>query len=304
MDLLAVKKRSCFLFAVSDVPPVRTRLFFYRFVLAIICCCLSTGRAHCEPPRTAPAKPAQAKTPALIPAPAPSVEKSKAHVAGLSSPEGILGYSLGLSIGNRIIADFKAQGVILDPAGLACGLADAILGTKPQIKESTMTESLQAFERVMKDKAKEQEKMFAIQSADAAKRNIVTAKKFLTDNSKKPGVTNLPSGLQYEVLKHGTGAKPLSSDTVSTRYRGTHLNGTQFDGTEPNGEPAIFPIEGVVLAWQEAIPLMAVGSQWKLYVPPDLAYGVRGSPPDIEPNEMLIFEIELVAIVPAPVTDR
>lgn len=177
MDLLAVKKRSCFLFAVSDVPPVHSS-FFYRFVLAIICCCLSTGRAHCEPPRTAPAKPAQAKTPALIPAPASSVEKSKAHVAGLSSPEGILGYSLGLSIGNRIIADFKAQGVILDPAGLACGLADAILGTKPQIKESTMTESLQAFERVMKDKAKEQEKMFAIQSADAAKRNIVTAKVF------------------------------------------------------------------------------------------------------------------------------
>jgi FKBP-type peptidyl-prolyl cis-trans isomerase FklB len=112
-------------------------------------------------------------------------------------------------------------------------------------------------------------------------------------------VKTLPSGLQYEVLKAGEGPRPTADDTVSTHYRGTHVDGSEFDATDPAGEPATFPLRGVVPGWQEALPLMGVGSKWRLYVPPELGYGEEGSPPVIEPNEVLIFEIELVKIVPA-----
>jgi len=112
-------------------------------------------------------------------------------------------------------------------------------------------------------------------------------------------VKSLPSGLQYEVLRAGEGPRPTTDDTVATHYRGTHVDGSEFDATDAAGPPATFPLRGVVPGWQEAIPLMAVGSKWRLYVPPELGYGEEGSPPVIEPNEVLIFEIELVKIMPA-----
>jgi FKBP-type peptidyl-prolyl cis-trans isomerase len=99
-------------------------------------------------------------------------------------------------------------------------------------------------------------------------------------------------------VKTGSGPKPTVDDTVSTHYRGTHLDGSEFDATDPAGEPATFPLRGVVPGWQEALPLMNVGSKWRLYVPPELGYGEEGSPPVIEPNEVLVFEIELVKILP------
>ena len=132
--------------------------------------------------------------------------------------------------------------------------------------------------------------------AEVAKANKVKAAEFMKQNATKQGVITLPSGLQYEVLKAGAGAQPKPDDTVSTHYRGTHVDGTEFDATDPKGEPATFPLRGVVPGWQEALPLMKVGSKWKLYVPPALGYGEEGSPPVIEPNEVLVFEIELVKI--------
>jgi FKBP-type peptidyl-prolyl cis-trans isomerase len=134
--------------------------------------------------------------------------------------------------------------------------------------------------------------------AEAAKANKAKAAEFMQANAVKPGVKSLPSGLQYEVLKTGAGARPAADDTVSTHYRGTHLDGSEFDATDPAGEPATFPLRGVVPGWQEALPLMNVGSKWRLYVPPELGYGEEGSPPVIEPNEVLVFEIELVKILP------
>jgi FKBP-type peptidyl-prolyl cis-trans isomerase FklB len=212
----------------------------------------------------------------------------------LDTPEGQLGYALGLRIGGRIAADFRNQKAPLDEAALARGLADAVLGAKPRLDEKTIAAALERFEQRMQERERE----FAARMAEAAKANKAKAAEFMKTNAAKPGVKSLPSGLQYEVLKTGAGPRPTADDTVSTHYRGTHLDGSEFDATDPAGEPATFPLRGVVPGWQEALPLMNVGSKWRLYVPPELGYGEEGSPPVIEPNEVLVFEIELVKILP------
>ena len=215
---------------------------------------------------------------------------------GLDAPAAQLGYALGLRIGGRIAAEFKEQHPDVDPAGLARGLADAVRGAAPAIPPAQVGQLLDAFDAQMREREKE----FAKRMQAAAAVNLAKARDFLAANAKKPGVVSLPSGLQYEVLATGTGPQPGLDDTVSTHYRGTHLDGREFDGTDPAEEPATFPIRGVVPGWQEALPLMKVGSKWKLYVPPHLGYGAEGSPPVIEPNEVLVFEIDLVRIVPQP----
>lgn len=212
----------------------------------------------------------------------------------LDTPEGQLGYALGLRIGGRIAADFRAQQAPLDSAALARGLADAVLGMKPRLDEKTIAAAIERFETRMRERERE----FAARMAEVAKANKVKATEFMRTNAARQGVQALPSGLQYEVLRAGDGPRPTADDTVATHYRGTHVDGSEFDATDPAGPPATFPLRGVVPGWQEALPLMAVGSKWRLYVPPELGYGEEGSPPVIEPNEVLIFEIELVKIVP------
>ncbi len=214
----------------------------------------------------------------------------------LDAPASQLGYALGLRIGSRIAADFKEQHPDVDPDGLARGLADAVRGAAPALPAGQVGQLLETFDARMREREKE----FAKRMQEAAAANLAKARDFLAANAKKPGVVTLASGLQYEVLAAGTGPQPALDDTVSTHYRGTHLDGREFDGTDPADEPATFPIRGVVPGWQEALPLMKVGSKWKLYVPPHLGYGAEGSPPVIEPNEVLVFEIDLVRIVPQP----
>ena len=238
--------------------------------------------------------PPAATRPALIPPPQQTTEPAK--LASLDTPAGALGYALGLRIGESIQADFRAQGTEVDPAALARGLADAILDAEPLLPEEKITAALDVFERRMQELEREQ----MAKLAEAARRNITAAAAFLRQNGARPEVKTLPSGLQVEVLRKGTGPQPTPADIVATHYVGTHLDGTRFDGTDPAGEPARFPVRGVVPAWQEALPMMEVGARWKLYVPPSLAYGEGGFPPDIEPNELLIFEIELVGIEPRP----
>ena len=212
----------------------------------------------------------------------------------LDTPEGQLGYALGLRIGSRIAADFRAQQAPLDAAALALGLADAAIGAKPRLDEKTIAAAIERFETRMRERERE----FAARMVEMAKTNKAKAVEFMKTNAAKQGVKTLPSGLQYEVLRAGEGPRPSADDTVSTHYRGTHVDGSEFDATDPAGEPATFPLRGVVPGWQEALPLMGVGSKWRLYVPPELGYGEEGSPPVIEPNEVLIFEIELLGIVP------
>lgn len=226
---------------------------------------------------------------------APPAAARADEVPKLDTPEGQLGYALGLRIGSRIAADFRAQQAPLDPAALARGLADAAIGAKPRLDEKTIAAAIERFETRMRERERE----FAARMVEVAKANKAKAAEFMKTNAAKQGVKTLPSGLQYEVLRAGEGPRPTADDTVSTHYRGTHVDGSEFDATDPAGEPATFPLRGVVPGWQEAIPLMAVGSKWRLYVPPELGYGEEGSPPVIEPNEVLIFEIELVKILPA-----
>ena len=225
------------------------------------------------------------------PAPRPAESVPEAD-SGIDTPEGLLGYALGLRIGGRIAADFKDHDPPVDPAALARGLADAVLGVRPRLDDQQLARVLEGFEARMREK----QEAFARQMGELARSNREKGTAFLKTNASRPGVTVLPSGLQYEVLKAGAGPKPNPGDTVSTHYRGPHLDGKEFDATDPAGPPATFPLRGVVPGWQEALPLMPVGSRWRLYVPPELGYGEEGSPPVIEPNEVLVFEIELVKI--------
>lgn len=238
-------------------------------------------------PSSAPAQPGApaAKRPAAQPLAAPGE-------AALDTPEGRLGYALGLRIGGQIAADFRAQQAPFDFAALAQGLSDAVSGTPPRIPEEQLTAALQAFEARMQ---KERE-AFRQQMAEKGKGNRAKAEQFLAANKGKKGVVTLPSGLQYEILKAGDGPKPKPSDVVATHYRGTHLDGRQFDASDPAQGPLRFPVQQVIPGWQEALSLMPVGSKWRLWVPPDLGYGDEGSPPVIEPGEVLVFEMELLEI--------
>ena len=214
--------------------------------------------------------------------------------AAVATPPDVLGYALGLRIGSRIAADFQAEHPDIPPAALARGLADAVRGAAPAVADTEIRAALEAFDAMMEKRGE----AFAKKMAAAAAANLVKAREFLRTNAAKPGVITRPSGLQYEVLEEGTGPQPTADDVVSTHYRGTHLDGSEFDATDPQGDPATFPVRGVVPGWQEALPLMKVGAKWRLYVPPELGYGEAGSPPVIEPNEVLVFEIELVRIDP------
>lgn len=226
--------------------------------------------------------------------PLPASGNSADAAANLESPQAKLGYAVGLRIGSRIAADFKAEHPEMAFSALARGLADAVRGAAPAIPEDEIQRALQQFDAMMQKRGEE----FARRMQETARTNLAKAKEFLRGNAAKAGVVALPSGLQYEVLREGTGPRPTVDDVVATRYRGTHLDGSEFDATEPQGEPATFPVRGVVPGWQEALPLMKAGSKWRLFVPPELGYGEEGSPPVIEPNELLVFEIELVRIAP------
>jgi FKBP-type peptidyl-prolyl cis-trans isomerase len=239
---------------------------------------------------------AEDAAPALIPAPpAPS---RPAELAALDTPAGELGYALGLRIGSRIAADFKQEGPSVDPGALARGLADAILGATPLISEEKVARSLDAFDRKMR----ERERSFREELAVKARANKAKATEFLASNVKKRGVRTTPSGLQYEIMSKGQGVQPRSEQTVRARFVGRHLDGREFDRTAESEPPASFPIAEVIPGWQEALALMTPGSKWRLFVPSQLAYGEEGRLPEIEPNELLVFELELVAvdIVPVP----
>ncbi|MFV0417372.1 MAG: FKBP-type peptidyl-prolyl cis-trans isomerase [Dysgonomonas sp.] len=127
--------------------------------------------------------------------------------------------------------------------------------------------------------------------------NLKTGQEFLATNKEKPGVTTLPSGLQYEIIKEGNGAKPKATDRVECHYHGTLIDGTVFDSSVEKGKPATFNVSGVIKGWTEALQLMPVGSKWKLFIPSNLAYGERGAGQSIEPNSTLIFEVEILNIL-------
>jgi FKBP-type peptidyl-prolyl cis-trans isomerase FklB len=198
-------------------------------------------------------------------------------------------YALGMDIGSKVGPSLKKQSVDVDPALVSQGLKDAMSGGKTRLTEQeaqTVLTDMQA--EVTKQRQEKQEK--------AAAANKAEGDAFLSANKSKEGVVTLPSGLQYKILKEGTGPKPVSGDTVSCNYRGTLINGTEFDSSAKHGEAAKFGVSQVIKGWTEALQLMPVGSKWQLFVPPSLAYAERGAGADIGPDTTLIFEVELLSI--------
>ena len=199
-----------------------------------------------------------------------------------------ISYSIGLDIGSTL----KRQKVDVNADAISAGLKDAISGAKPLMSDEEVKQTMTAFSKYFMEKQ-------AAATKEAAQKNAAAGEKFLAENKNKPGVKTTASGLQYKVVKEGTGPTPKSSDTVVTNYRGTLLNGTEFDSSYKRGQPATFPVSGVIKGWTEALQLMKVGSKYQIYVPAALAYGPRAAGQDIGPNETLIFDIELEGIQPS-----
>lgn len=194
-------------------------------------------------------------------------------------------YIFGLSMAEQL----KQDGISVDIDLVSRGLRDGLSGAKPLMSEEEIQAVMVAFEQQM---AAQQQK----QAAEAAAKSKQEGAAFMAENAKKPGVTTLPSGLQYEVLQNGNGPTPTATSTVSAHYEGKLLNGTVFDSSYRRGEPLAIPVNRVIKGWTEALQLMKVGDKWRLYIPSDLAYGDTGSGGVIPPGATLVFEVELLGI--------
>lgn len=245
------------------------------------------------PAATTPAAPAATTPKAATTAKAPvkktgTAAKTTAAPA-LTTRKQKFSYALGMNIGSRLGADLKKNGVDIDPALVSQALKDSLAGTKPRM---TQDEAQAILTEVQNEARKtQQEKM---QKASVA--NKAEGEAFLAANKTKDGVVTLPSGLQYKILTAGTGPKPAATDSVVCNYKGTLINGTEFDSSYKGGKPVTFPVSGVIKGWTEALQLMPVGSKWQLWIPSGLAYGPRGAGADIGPDTTLIFEVELLSI--------
>ena len=194
-----------------------------------------------------------------------------------------------MNTGERMAQGLHDKSVPFDPAILARGLKDGLTGGKTLLTDAEAQAVLTEVQTELRKK--QDEKKHA-----AGEANKKDGDAFLAANKGKEGVVTLPSGLQYKILTAGKGPKPTADDSVVCNYRGTLINGTEFASSYKRGEPATFPVSGVIKGWTEALQLMPVGSKWQLFVPSDLAYGERGPSPEIGPNSTLIFEVELLSI--------
>src|SRR5579863_10304060 len=208
--------------------------------------------------------------------------------APLTTPKQKASYAIGVNIGKGLHRD----GVDVDPAVIQRGIKDAIAGGKLALTDDEMKAALTALSADLKKKAD-------AETAAAGEANKKEGDAFLATNKTKEGVQTLPDGLQYKILTPGNGPKPTASDTVVCNYKGTLINGTEFDSSYKRGQPVTFPVGQVIKGWTEVLQLMPAGSKWEVYIPSDLAYGPQGpGRGPIGPNQTLIFEIELVSIQP------
>ena len=244
----------------------------------------SSPSTPAKTPSTAPAK-SQQGAPAKSDAPAPKTDTA----APFATQKDKVSYALGMNIAQGLSANLKRQSVEINNDLLIQALKDVLSGATTKITEDEARTTLMQFQKEMQAKAEEKMK-------EATENNKKEGEAFLAANKTKPGVVTLPSGLQYKILTEGKGPKPTASDTVVCNYRGTLINGTEFDSSYKRGEPATFPVGGVIKGWTEALQLMPVGSKWQLFIPSDMAYGARGAGGEIGPNATLIFEVELISI--------
>ncbi len=197
-----------------------------------------------------------------------------------------LGYAIGMNIGMNM----KQQQVEADAEQIAAGFKASFQGAETLLSEEEMAQILTAYQQEM------QMKQLAKMAAEAAA-NAELAGTFLAENGKQEGVTTLESGLQYKILASGEGKTPAAESKVEVHYSGTLIDGTEFDSSYKRGEPASFPVNGVIAGWTEALQLMKEGDKWQLVIPPALAYGERGAPPVIPPNSALVFDVELLKVL-------
>lgn len=205
--------------------------------------------------------------------------------AVLKTEKDRLSYAIGMNIGNNL----KRQSLDLNPEIVTQGIWDALSDSKTLMSEQDYRDTMTAFEQEMRQKQLAQIK-------ELSEKNKQDGEAFLSENKKKDVVITLPSGLQYKVIKEGTGKTPKLDDTVTVHYRGTLINGAEFDSSYSRGNPASFQVSGVISGWTEALQLMKEGAKWELYIPSDLAYGERGAGRNIGPYSALIFEVELISI--------
>lgn len=219
--------------------------------------------------------------------------KNETKELSLATQEDTLSYALGVSIGTNINKDFESQGLdtVIDFAKLITGMKSAFDTGDVEliIGEEECGKFLNDYFMAMQTKQQENEKK-------KYEGNIEKSAAFLAENGKREGVVTTASGLQYEILKKGTGEKPKAESMVKTHYHGTFLDGKVFDSSVERGEPVEFPVNRVIPGWTEALQLMPVGSKWKLWIPYQLAYGDAGSPPKVPPFSMLVFEVELLGV--------
>ncbi|MCX5806052.1 MAG: FKBP-type peptidyl-prolyl cis-trans isomerase [Proteobacteria bacterium] len=214
-----------------------------------------------------------------------AVAANAAEESVLKTQKDKINYGIGVSV----LRNFKQQEIDPDLEFVIKGMMDAQSGGKLLLTEEELRSTLDAYQAELKQ-------MHAQAMKAAAIENKQEGDAFLAANKKKEDVVTLPSGLQYKILKAGDGKKPSGNDMVECHYRGTLIKGTEFDSSYRTGKPAVFKVLGVIPGLTEALMLMPVGSKWQLFVPPELAYGIRGAGRDIGPNATLIFELELLAI--------
>jgi FKBP-type peptidyl-prolyl cis-trans isomerase len=233
----------------------------------------------------APAPKAPAKKPATSGTAKAGTAKPATAAPALTTPKDKISYAIGADLGNKL----KSSSIDVDPTILTRALKDTLTGAK-----SAMTDD--EIRATLTDLTKDLQAKQATLTKEKSEKNKKDGEAFLAANKTKEGVVALPSGLQYKIIKAGTGPKPTAADTVVCNYKGTLIDGKEFDSSYKRGQPATFPVGGVIKGWTEALQLMPVGSTWQLFIPSDLAYGDRQAGPDITPGATLVFEVELVSI--------
>ncbi len=204
-----------------------------------------------------------------------------AQTTSLGTAKEKFSYTVGFQIGQSL----KEDGLDIDVNALSQAIRDVMTDTTPRLSMEDMQAAVQAF----------QAQQMEIREA-SAKESLRVGQAFLAENRSKSGVVETKSGLQYQIIEEGAGKQPQETDTVSVNYRGTLINGTEFDSSYRRGEPVSFPVNAVIPGWQEVLPLMKEGAKWKVFIPPNLAYGERGAGANIGPNETLVFDIELLKV--------
>jgi len=252
-------------------------------VALMLVACFLVPAARAQQP---PAPPSPAAKPQTPPAAQPAEPNAASEdVSPFKSQAQKTSYAIGMSLGRS----FRRQSLDIDFEALEQGIKDELAGSKTLLTDTELQATLAQLQTDLRKKQQEKQQ-------ELAAKNKKEGDAFLEANKAKEGVVVLPSGLQYKILQVGTGPKPAASDSVVCNYRGTLIDGTEFDSSYKRGQPATFGVSRVIKGWTEALQLMPVGSKWQLFVPADLAYAERGNGPTIGPNSTLIFEVELISI--------